>query len=81
MELNAAHNRNKLVELYNGLEKVMGNYIWREGHDLNTFYIIRWAGVDPPGTGPPRYGMTAKVISPEFIMTGTGFHGNLHHLF
>lgn len=53
VELNAAHNRNKLVELYNGLEKVMGNYIWREGHDLNTFYIIRWAGVDPPRDGSP----------------------------
>ncbi|WP_286832805.1 MULTISPECIES: SusC/RagA family TonB-linked outer membrane protein [unclassified Proteiniphilum] len=55
VELNAAHNRNKLVELYNGLEKVMGNYIWREGHDLNTFYIIRWAGVDPRDGSPLWY--------------------------
>ena len=55
VELNAAHNRNKLIELYNGLEKVMGNYIWREGHDLNTFYVIRWAGVDPRDGMPLWY--------------------------
>lgn len=55
VELNAAHNRNKLIELYNGLEKVMGNYIWREGHDLNTYYIIRWAGVDPRDGAPLWY--------------------------
>lgn len=54
-ELNASHNRNKLVELYNGIEKVMGNYIWREGYDLNTYYIIRWAGVDPRDGAPLWY--------------------------
>ncbi len=54
-ELNVSHNRNKLVELYNGIEKVMGNYIWREGYDLNTFYIIRWAGVDPRDGAPLWY--------------------------
>lgn len=54
-ELNASHNRNKLIELYNGIEKVMGNYIWREGYDLNTYYIIRWAGVDPRDGAPLWY--------------------------
>lgn len=54
-ELNVSHNRNRLVELYNGIEKVMGNYIWREGHDLKTFYIIRWAGVDPRDGAPLWY--------------------------
>ncbi len=54
-ELNASHNRNKLVELYNSIEKVMGNYIWREGYDINTFYLIRWAGVDPRDGAPLWY--------------------------
>ena len=54
-ELNMSHNRNKLVELYNGIEKVMGNYIWREGKDLKTFYVIRWAGVDPRDGAPLWY--------------------------
>lgn len=54
-ELNASHNRNKLIKLYNGIEKVMGNYIWREGYDLNTYYIIRWAGVDPRDGAPLWY--------------------------
>lgn len=55
LEINAAHNRNKLLELYNGIEKVMGNYIWREGHGLNTFYVVRWAGVDPRDGSPLWY--------------------------
>ena len=55
LEINAAHNRNKLLELYNGIEKVMGNNIWREGHGLNTFYVVRWAGVDPRDGSPLWY--------------------------
>lgn len=54
-ELNMSHNRNKLIKLYNGIEKVMGNYIWREGKDLRTFYLIRWAGVDPRDGAPLWY--------------------------
>jgi TonB-linked SusC/RagA family outer membrane protein len=53
--VNASHNNNKLINLYNGIEKVMGNYIWREGYDMNTFYLIRWAGVDPRDGMPLWY--------------------------
>ncbi len=55
LHLNASHNKNKLLELYNGIEKVMGNYIWREGYDINTLYLIRWAGVDPRDGAPLWY--------------------------
>lgn len=55
IELNAAHNKNKLVKLYNDIEKVMGNFIWRENKDLNTYYLIRWAGVDPRDGMPMWY--------------------------
>jgi len=55
ISLNGAHNENKLIDLYNGIEKVMGNYIWREGYDLNTLYLIRWAGVDPRDGAPLWY--------------------------
>jgi len=51
-ELNISHNENKLLELYNGLSKVMGETIWREGYDINTFYLVRWAGVDPRDGAP-----------------------------
>lgn len=55
LSLNASHNKNKLLELYNGIEKVMGNNIWREGYDINTLYLIRWAGVDPRDGSPLWY--------------------------
>ena len=55
LHINASHNRNKLLELYNGIEKVMGNYIWREGYDINTLYLIQWAGVDPRDGYPLWY--------------------------
>lgn len=67
-ELNMSHNRNRLVELYNGIEKVMGNYIWREGEDLKTFYVIRWAGVDPRDGAPlwyDREGNLTRIYSDQ----------------
>lgn len=52
VEANLSHNVNTLLELYNGNEKVMGEKIWREGYDVNTFYLVRWAGVDPRDGAP-----------------------------
>jgi TonB-linked SusC/RagA family outer membrane protein len=51
-EVNASHNKNKILKLYNHISKVMGNKIWAEGEDINTFYLIRWAGVDPLDGAP-----------------------------
>lgn len=53
--VNLSHNQNTLLELYNGESKVMGDFIWREGYDLNTYYLIRWAGVDPRDGAPLWY--------------------------
>lgn len=61
LQLNASHNKNKLLDLYNGLEKVMGNYIWREGYDINTLYLIRWAGVDPRDGAPLWYDANGNI--------------------
>ncbi len=54
-DFNLSHNRNRLLELYNGTQKVMGNKIWQEGKDMNTYYLIRWAGVDPRDGYPLWY--------------------------
>jgi TonB-linked SusC/RagA family outer membrane protein len=54
-DFNMSHNSNKLLELYNGIEKVMGDKIWREDLDMNTYYLIRWAGVDPRDGAPLWY--------------------------
>lgn len=60
-ELNMSHNSNKLLELYNGIEKVMGEKIWREGYDINTFYLVRWAGVDPRDGAPMWYDKNGNI--------------------
>jgi len=61
VELNTAYNKNRLIKLYNEIEKVMGNYIWREQQDLNTLYLIRWAGVDPRDGAPLWYDTRGNV--------------------
>jgi TonB-linked SusC/RagA family outer membrane protein len=55
IEVNGSHNRNKALELYNENDKTNGNFIWREGYDVNTLYLIRWAGVDPRDGAPLWY--------------------------
>lgn len=44
---NIAHNANKILELYNGVPTSFGTYAWMEGYDSQTWYLVRWAGVDP----------------------------------
>jgi TonB-linked SusC/RagA family outer membrane protein len=61
LTLNASHNVNRLVNMYNGIEKVMGNYLWREGYDTNTLYLIRWAGVDPRDGAPLWYDASGNL--------------------
>ncbi|MDP4277369.1 MAG: SusC/RagA family TonB-linked outer membrane protein [Bacteroidota bacterium] len=60
-ELNLSHNKNSLLELYNGIQKVMGEKIWREGYDINTFYLVRWAGVDPRDGAPLWYDANGNI--------------------
>jgi TonB-linked SusC/RagA family outer membrane protein len=68
IEVNAAHNKNKALKLYNENDKTNGNFIWREGYDINTMYLIRWAGVDPRDGAPLWYdaeGNLTRVYSIE----------------
>jgi len=44
--LNMSHNSNKLLKLYNGIQKNFTNTAWIEGYDINTYFLVRWAGVD-----------------------------------
>lgn len=84
---NLAHNRNKILKLYNGEDKVLSTTIRRVGEDSNTFYLIRWAGVDPRDGAPLWYDargnltrefdlnnrVTAGTSTPDFFggMTNT----------
>lgn len=58
---NLAHNDNKVLKLYNGNDKVGDIMIKSEGHDLNTYYLIRWAGVDPRDGAPLWYDARGNI--------------------
>ena len=60
-KFNIAHNRNKILKLYNGNDKILDKTIRRVGEDANTFYLIRWAGVDPRDGGPLWYDRNNNV--------------------
>lgn len=60
---NLSHNSNKLLKLYNGIQKNMGtgSTTWKEGYDTNTWYLVRWAGVDPRNGAPMWYDKNGNV--------------------
>lgn len=68
VEVNAARNRNKALKLNNDNGRTNGNFIWRQGYDINTFYLIRWAGTDPRDGAPLWYdaaGNLTRVYSAD----------------
>lgn len=60
---NLSHNSNKLLKLYNGIQKNMGTgtTTWKEGYDTNTWYLVRWAGVDPRDGSPMWYDKNGNI--------------------
>ncbi len=52
---NFAHNTNKVTELYGGRPVASGYYNYTVGHDLQSFYLRQWAGVDPANGDPLWY--------------------------
>ncbi|AHW58951.1 TonB-linked outer membrane protein, SusC/RagA family [Draconibacterium orientale] len=50
--LNMSFNKNKVLRLNDGKDISMGNKIIREGWDINTWYMRKWAGVDPSNGNP-----------------------------
>lgn len=58
---NAAHNRNKLLKLYNGIQKNFDTTSYIEGYDIHTYFLVRWAGVDPADGMPMWYDKDGNV--------------------
>ena len=54
-KFNVSHNRNKILMLYNNNTRVLDTRLRQVGQDINTWYLIRWAGVDPRDGGPLWY--------------------------
>lgn len=52
VDVNWSLNRNKINELYNGKDIISGYKIRREGYDIDTWYLRKWAGVDPANGDP-----------------------------
>lgn len=46
---NASFNKNKLTELYNGIDQYVDSNVnmYAVGHDVANFYMVRYAGVNP----------------------------------
>lgn len=52
---NISTNENRVIELENDGEEIFDSYtILQEGQEFKTFYLVRWAGVDP-ATGDPLF--------------------------
>lgn len=55
-DFNLAHNSNKLKKSYRGTQVNFTDGIsWIEGEDIRTYYLVRWAGVDPYDGSPMWY--------------------------
>ena len=58
---NISFNSNEILELNNGEDINIEPKIWREGGDKNTWYMRKWAGVDPENGDP----LWEKVVENE----------------
>ena len=60
---NVSYNKNKILELDPSLggEWISGNTIFREGENINQFYIREYAGVNPE-TGAPMWYIDEEVV-------------------
>ncbi|UPK68067.1 TonB-dependent receptor [Chitinophaga filiformis] len=57
---NWSTNKNKLVKANQALA-VNGKLIDKEGENYNSFYLVRWAGVNPDNGKPTWYDISGKV--------------------
>ncbi|MFB9104612.1 SusC/RagA family TonB-linked outer membrane protein [Algibacter miyuki] len=57
----ASHNQNKLLELYNDLPKNLGKKRLEVGKSTDTYYLVRWAGVDPRDGSPMWYDTEGNI--------------------
>ncbi len=60
-DLNLSHNSNILKKLYNGIQKNFGTTSYIEGYDIHTYFLVRWAGVDPYDGSPMWYDANGNI--------------------
>ncbi|MFO7940910.1 MAG: TonB-dependent receptor [Bacteroidales bacterium] len=59
----ASHNKNKVTELYGGEDIVGYNTVIREGEPINSFYMVRYAGVNPANGDALYYDKDGNVTA------------------
>jgi len=55
LDFNISKNNNRIKELKDGLEQPAGNKRYAEGRDIDSWYMRKWAGVDPANGDPLWY--------------------------
>src|SRR5690606_33675919 len=60
LDVNFARNINRIEELVDGKDQPAGNKRYSEGRDIDSWYMRKWAGVDPEN-GDPLW----QTIHPE----------------
>lgn len=61
VQINGARNKNRVVSLYNSDDRTHGNFLWKEGSDMQTLYLLKWAGVDPRDGAPLWYDVNGNI--------------------
>lgn len=59
--LNLSHSSNRILSLNSGIPTSFGTSVWMEGYDQSTFYLVRWAGVDPSDGMPMWYDKNGNI--------------------
>lgn len=72
---NIAFNRSKILALNEGKDIISGYRIISEGHDLNTWYLRKWAGVDP-GNGDPLWEKVTTDADGKEVVTTTNSYND-----
>ncbi|WP_229239820.1 SusC/RagA family TonB-linked outer membrane protein [Echinicola soli] len=54
LDFNIGKNDNEITELYGGKSQISGNTIIEEGENIDTWYMRKWAGVNPED-GTPQW--------------------------
>lgn len=83
--VNGAHNKNIIKKLYKGMHTGFFNYVWMEGASKNSWWLVRWAGVDPVTGAPMWYDKNGnitytfsyddRVLLPEYSKEPTVYGG------
>jgi TonB-dependent starch-binding outer membrane protein SusC len=88
VDINITSNKNKVLKLNEGEDIVDGTKIRREGEAFETFYMARWAGVNPATGAPMWYDENMNVVEDytmaDKVIVGTAdpkFYGGFTNSF